>query len=220
MYRWLTLAALAVTIVAAPASAAGLTGQYVEARTCDVFTAACFANAEINLGGKNAILGWKIDQGCFDNIRLDGLGVVAILATSDTLGLKQTAAGKAVLIVDSKANRDQREALIRFVKRQAGDLVSNVVEVQSAPVDVTLCQCKEGGCARLQAGKARIETRCIDQLHDKGCGNDTAFYPPLAKDVKATIAMAVESSYTGTGFRQTWSESLRRGAYVGTFTLN
>ena len=55
MYRWLPLAALAVLILAAPAPAANLTGRYVEARTCDIWTGPCFANAEMNLTGKHAV---------------------------------------------------------------------------------------------------------------------------------------------------------------------
>jgi len=125
-----------------------------------------------------------------------------------------------VLIVDAKAGPAQREALVRFAKEQGGELLRNVVAVQTAPIDLNLCACKEGGCARLQAGTAaHIETRCIDREHDKGCGNESAFYPPLARGVKAQAAVAVEHSFTGTGFNETWKEAERRGAYVGSFEV-
>src|SRR2546430_10902564 len=99
------LAAFAALIVAVPLQAAGVTGQYIEARTCDVWTGPCFANAEMNLGGKHAVMGWKVDRGALDNVRLDGLSVVAVVTASDTLGLEQTGPSSAVLIVDSKANK-------------------------------------------------------------------------------------------------------------------
>ena len=51
MFRWLTLALVVVVLVAAPVSAASITGQYVEARTCDVYTGPCFANADTGLSG-------------------------------------------------------------------------------------------------------------------------------------------------------------------------
>ena len=70
-----------------------------------------------------------------------------------------------------------------------------------------------------KAGKARIETRCMNAKHDKVCGNESAMYPPLARDVKATAAATVEHSYSGTGFNETWNDQLRRGAYVGTFEI-
>src|SRR5712691_9332380 len=94
MKRWLALVAV-VLFAAAPVQAAGLTGHYLESRTCDVWTGPCFANAETSLGGKHAVLAWKVQEGALDNVRLDGLGVVAVIETSDTLGLDQTGPGKA-----------------------------------------------------------------------------------------------------------------------------
>jgi hypothetical protein len=219
MCRWLALAVFALVVVAAPVSAAGITGQYLEARTCDVWTGPCFANAEMNLGGKHATLAWKVDKGTLNNVALDGLSVVAVVEASDTLGLEQTGRAKAVLIVDSKASAAQRDALIRLAKQQGGELVRHVVAVESAPIDLTVLECKTNSCARLQAGTARIETRCIDAQHDKACGNESAFYPPLAKGVQAQAATAVEHSFQGKGIGETWKESDRRGAYVGSFTV-
>src|SRR5947199_7142038 len=102
--RCLPFAVFALVLAAVPLHAAGITGDYIEARTCDVWTGPCFANAEMNLGGKHAVLGWKIEKGSLDNAVLDGLGVVAVVAASDTLGLKQTGRAKAILVVDSGAD--------------------------------------------------------------------------------------------------------------------
>src|SRR5438128_5020892 len=113
MLRLLTIAALALVLTAAPVRA-GVTGKYVEVRNCDVWTGPCFANAEINLTGKNALMAWKIDRGTFGGARLDGLAVVAVVSASDTLGVTQTGPAKALLIVDSRADSTQRAALIRF----------------------------------------------------------------------------------------------------------
>ena len=219
MIRRLALTALALIGFVAPVSAAGITGQYLEARTCEVFTGPCFSNADTGLTGKNAVLAWKIDTGTSDDVVLDGLSVVAVITASDTLGLRQTSQGKAVLIVDSKATTAQRDALVRLAKQQGGDLLKNVVAVQLAPISFDACQCKEGGCAKLSAGKARIETRCIDATHDKACGNESAQYPPLAKGVKARAAVATEHSFSGKELDETWNDGERRGAYLGSFEI-
>jgi hypothetical protein len=218
MKRALFLAAFILAIVAAPVNAAGIAGQYVEARTCDVWAAPCFANAEMNLSGKHALMAWKVNRGTADGVALDGLSIVAAVAASDTLGLEQTGSARAVLIVDDKANEAQRAALIRLAKGQGGELLRNVVAVHTAPIELTTGGCAEGGCASLQAGTARLETRCINAQHDKMCGNERAFYPPLAKDVTAQTAVA-NHSFTGQGFQETWKETGRRGAYVGTFSI-
>ncbi|HXG08569.1 MAG TPA: DUF1326 domain-containing protein [Gemmataceae bacterium] len=219
MTRCLAVAALALLALAAPLSAAGITGQYIEARTCDVWTGACFANAEMNLSGRNAVLGWKVEKGALDGVTLDGLGVVAVVQASDTLGLEQTGPAKAILIVDSRASEAQRSALIRLARQQGGELLRNVIAVETAPIELTRCPCKNDVCAKLDAGTARIETRCLDANHDKACGHESDFYPPLAKNVKVRAAMATEHAFTGKAFNATWKEAERRGAYVGSFEI-
>ena len=219
MKRLLLLTVVVLLVSGASLQAAGITGQYIEARTCDVWTGPCFANAEMNLGGKHAVLGWKVEKGEFDNVVLDGLGVVAVVAASDTLGLKQTGQSKAVLIVDSRANAAQKAALIKLAKKQGGELTSNIVGVESAKVDLDICPCANNSCATLKAGPAKIETRCLDEKHDKVCGNESAFYPPLSKDVKVRAAYAVEHTFSGKGVNETWKDAGRRGAYVGSFEI-
>jgi hypothetical protein len=215
MASWLTLTAL---LLAAPTQAE-IQGKYIEARNCEVYAGPCFANADTGLTGKNAVLAWVIDQGSSQGVKLDGLGIVAVVKASDTLGLKQNGEARCILIVDRKADAAQRDALIQLAKRQAGELLDHVVDIQTAAIDLDLCPCKEGGCARLTAGSARIETRCINAVHDKTCGNEHPYYPPLAQNVKVQAAFSVEHVFNGTGLNETWKDGERRGAYLGTFRV-
>src|SRR5438067_7258520 len=212
----LLLPALLSPDLAAPA----VRGQYVEARTCDVFTGSCFANADTGLTGKNAVLAWKVTSGTVSGTRLDGLGVVAVVAARETLGLKQSAPGKAIVIVDEKATEAQRAALVAFVKAQAGDLADEVVAVRSAKVDLTICDCDGDGCATLTAGAVKIQTRCLDAHHDRACGNESTIYPPLAKGVSAKAAMASEHCVKGPGLNETWTDHDRRGVVGGAFAAS
>lgn len=211
---------LLVPILMSLDSFATVRGQYVEARTCDVYAGSCFANADTGLTGKNAVLAWKVEAGRVGGAKLDGLGVVAVVAASDTLGLKQSAPGRAILLVDDRATTAQRDALVKFAKAQAGGLVGDVVDVRSAPFDLTICGCEGEGCATLKAGSVKVTTRCIDTIHDKACGNETTLYPPLAKGVAAKAALTVEHSFTGKGLNETWHDAGRRGAFVGSFATN
>ena len=210
-------ALLLVSALLASESSAAVRGQYVEARTCDVFTGECFANADTGLTGKNAVLAWKVESGKVAGTKLDGLGIVAVIAAPDTLGLKQSGPARAILLVDDRATTAQRDALVKFVKAQAGGLVGDVVAVRSAPIDLDICACEGEGCATLKAGTVQVKTRCIDAAHDKACGNETTLYPPLTKGVTAKAALAVEHSFTGKGLNETWHDAGRRGAFVGSF---
>ena len=212
--------ALGTALLAISSAQAGeIRGQYVEARTCDIWTGPCFANADFNIGGKNGVMGWKIDEGSVGDVCLDGLGVVAVLSAGNTLGLEQSGPARAVLIVDSRANSLQREALVKFAKEQGGKLLGNVLSVQDAKIELTNCQCDGEACYELVAGGARVKTRCIDHKTDKACGNESAFYPPLARSVNARVAGIVEHSFRGQGLNETWGDFERRGAYVGSFQV-
>src|SRR5262249_4421034 len=86
-----------------PGTSTEVRGQYVEARTCDVFTGACFANADTGPTGRNAVLAWKVDAGTVSGTKIDGLGVVAVVSASESLGLTNGSHGRAIIIVDQKA---------------------------------------------------------------------------------------------------------------------
>ncbi len=208
-----------VTLVAAhlPAQAADITGQYVEARTCDVWTGPCFANADFNLGGKHAVLAWKVAKGSMGDVNIEGLSVVAVVSARNTLGLEQNGPARSVLMVDSRATSVQKAALVKFAQAQAGSLLKNVVAVQSVPISLTMCKCDGETCAEVDATVAKLKTRCIDHQKDKACGNESAYYPPLARGVDARVAGVVEHVFRGNGLAETWSDYDRRGGYVGSF---
>ena len=212
------LLSVAISLPGAPVQPAAITGQYVEVRTCDVYTGACFANADVNIAGKHAVLAWKVDRGTSGSTKLDGLSVVAVVAAEETLGLRLYTTPKSVLYVDARATAEQRAALVELAKKQAGEVLGDVLSIQSAPVEVEACPCTNNACAKVVAAKVvKVETRCLNKDHDRGCGNDCDYFPPLTKGVQARAAMAVEHEFTGKDFQHTWSDPERRGAYVGTF---
>ena len=65
---------------------AAIKGDYIEARSADVYTGPCFANGEVGLVGNEAILAWKITRGDWKGTSLNGLGVVAVVKAHATLG--------------------------------------------------------------------------------------------------------------------------------------
>jgi hypothetical protein len=173
----------------------------------------------MNLTGYHAVMAWKFDKGRIGDVSLDGLSVVAVVEASDTLGLPQRGPAKAVLLVDKDANSAQREALVKAAKRLGGKFTENIVGVEAMPISIHVGGCPEGGCSAVDAGVAKVETRCFKALTDKACGHEDNFYPPLARGVDAKSAYVTNHTFVGKGFGKTWSDAQRRGAYVGTFTL-
>ncbi|MEO8372843.1 MAG: DUF1326 domain-containing protein [Candidatus Solibacter sp.] len=214
------LSAAATLSLAAGLPANSVSGNYMEARTADVFTGPCFANGEIDINGKEAVFGWKINNGAWKGVNVAGLGVVGVVKSKYTLGSvnRPENPAVAVLIVDSRATPEQRDALVAFAKSQTPDLLKNIVQIKSAPIDlVAQGGNMHGGAARLTAGSlVEIATRGMTEA-DHTCGNEDIFYPPLTKLEHAMPAYALENSYKGDGLDQTWSQRFRRSSFVGTF---
>jgi hypothetical protein len=215
--------AAASVISAATLPARSITGNYIEARTADVYTGPCFANGEIEMAGKEAVFGWKINKGEWHGVNIAGLSVVGVIRTEHTLGnaYEPSNPAKAVLIVDSRADAEQRLALQSFAKQQAGDLLSNIVKVEYQPIELSIENNNiHGGAARLTAGSlAAIRTRAMSAT-DHVCGNEEVWYPPLNKLDHSMPAYALENSYSGNDLGATWNNRLKRSGFLGTFQVS
>jgi hypothetical protein len=199
-----------------------ITGEYLEARTCDIYTGPCFANAEMGLAGKEAVMAWKVDQGAWNNVTLDGLSVALVVKAEGTLGsdgVFPMNPGKtaAVIIVDERASAEQRDALTSFVKHSARDLTKNVLNVVAAPI--TLKNDHLEGKGVFSAGKlASIETRKMAKT-DCVCSNELIYYQPLTKVENFSPAYTLEQSYQGAGLNGKWTSRNTRSAFLATFRV-
>ena len=59
-------------------------GDYLEVRSCDVYTGPCFANAEMNLSGKDGLMVWSLKEGSWNGANLAGLSVAAARGNTST----------------------------------------------------------------------------------------------------------------------------------------
>jgi hypothetical protein len=215
------VAGVALMMVLAVPGSAAIQGDYIEARSADVYTGPCFANSEVGLVGNEAILAWKINEGDWNGTSLNGLGVVAVVKAHATLGDPYHSAypAQSIVIVDQRANARQRLALQAFAEAMAGKLLSHVVRVDAAPIQLTFAHGEEHGAARLVAGNlARIETRSLCHADDI-CGNEFVYYPPLVQLAHAMPAFTLEDSFQGKGLNVVWNHMGKRSAFVGSFSL-
>src|SRR6185369_12541079 len=129
-----------VSLQAAKPSVPTISGDYLEVRSCDVYTGPCFANSEMGLTGKEGIMVWSVRDGNWKGTSLEGLSVIAVVRTDGTLGdlHYQPRSGKAVLIVDARANSEQRVALTDLACSLAGKLIKEVVEIKTSRMEVAL----------------------------------------------------------------------------------
>lgn len=202
------------------ASAAGLQGDYFETRSCDIYTGPCFANAEIGLTGRQAIMAWSVDQGEFEGVDLSGLKVVMVVRSADTLGFGvgirvRNELNRSVVIVDERGTPQQQAALQRFALAKAGPTAGQVTRIAALPIEMKLDHVAM--VATLKAGaEVSMETRKLRQ-GDCVCTNEQIYYPPLVEVENSEPAYTVASAFHGRGLGNKWTHNLSRSSFLATF---
>ena len=218
MNRMFLAFALAVLLVPVAVSAnGGIRGDYLEIRTSDVYTGPCFANAEVNLTSREAVIAWKVREGSWQGVNLAGLTVVAVVKAKSTLGdpYANPYPARSVIIVDAKAEAQQERALVDFARSAGGELLANVVKVRKATIETDFSG--EEGYASVKAGElVDLKTRALNEK-DHLCGNEMVYYPPLTEVTNAIPSYTLAHAFRGDELNSTWSCPLKRSAFVAEF---
>ena len=218
MNKTLVLSGLLVAVAGLNAQAAEISGEYLETRTCQVYTGPCFANSETGLSGKDAVMAWSIREGKHNGVDLAGLKVVIALNSSTTLGHGGIDDGenlKTVVYVDQTATAAQQAALTDFARKHSGKAGQYVVRVEQSPIEMSLNESDLQG--KLEAGKnVKIVTRKARPT-DCICMNEVAYYPPLAKVENFVAGVTTIGEFNGRGLGSRWSTPESRSAYMARF---
>ena len=192
-----------------------ISGDYVEARTASVFAGACHYNGEYDTAGREAVLVWKMDSGVLDGVRVDGLGIVAVVSGKDNLA-KTGIARRAVLYVDQKATPAQSAALVKLVKSKAASALGSVVAVKTAPFtfesDGKITTIAAGNVARLSVSAYPCD-HCVMPAE--------VWYKPLAPAgvTGAKVAQGTKTGYNDATLGVSWTQEPCDNVFVGTFAF-
>lgn len=104
-----------------------------ELATCNCDTGCpCQFNSLPTNGDCSAIVGIQIDQGRFGDVKLDGVRAIGILSWP---GAIHEGRGKALIIVDEKANDAQREAMLKILSGQETEPGATIFNVFAATLE-------------------------------------------------------------------------------------
>ena len=219
--KFVLIVVAALVLMAGSLSAgekARITGEYVEARTAEVFAGGCIMNSEAETMGRQAIMAWKITCGSIYGVALDGLTVAAAVAGDRNLGMRemggeQPTAVKAVITVDPRATPQQREALVRLVRELSRGLITDVVRVDTAPIKFATSQ----NYVEVSVPDHSIQLTVNKAMkHDPSCGA-MQWFKPFTKMAESAMGVAETHLFSGTGLGTKWSAPDKRSAFFGTF---
>ena len=197
---------------------ARLTGEYVEARTAEVFAGGCIMNSEAETMGRQAVLAWRITSGGFNGVPLDGLTVIAAVAGDRNLGMREMGgeaptAVKAIITVDPRATPAQRAALVALVRELTGGLITQVVRVDTAPMRFAT----SANYVEVSAADTLQLTIKKEMTHDPSCGA-MQWFKPFTQMAQSSMGVAETHAFSGVGLGTKWSAPDKRSAFWGTFS--
>jgi hypothetical protein len=213
------LFAASLVLLAAPAFAASpVRGEYVEARTAEVFAGGCVMSSQAETMGKTAVLAWHVTEGVYDGQKLDGLSVVAAVAGDRNLGIREIGGEapsyvRAVIYVDQRATPAARRALVKMADELSRGLISEIVEVKTAPVTFD----SSDHAVQVSAGDASLSVT-KHMHHDPSCGA-TKWFTPFTRIESPTMGITETLSYSGRELDTRWSDPHKRSSFYGAFTL-
>ena len=213
--------AAAVLLCASATSAGGrarVIGDYVEARTAEVFAGGCIMNSEAETAGRQAVMAWRVTSGHVNGVVLDGLIVAAALAADRNLGMREMGGEaphdiRAIVTVDERASASQRDALVQLARDLSGGLITEIVRVDVAPVRFTTT------ATQIELNAADVLTLTVNKemKHDPSCGATQWFKPFSSQLTSSAMGTAEAHAFSGVGLGSKWSAPHKRSAFWGTF---
>ena len=194
-----------------------ISGQYVEARTAEVFAGGCIMNSEAETMGRQAVMAWKVDSGSFQGVSLDGLAVMAAVNGDRNLGMREMGGEapqkvEAALVIDARANAAQREALVALARELSKGVIKEVVSVK--PGRITYWADED----RISIAAPEVQLTVNKELkHDPSCGA-MQWFRPLTTVQQGTMGVAEAHAFTGDSLGTKWSSPNKRSAFFAKFT--
>ena len=194
-----------------------ISGEYVEARTAEVFAGGCIMNSEAETMGRQAVMAWKVDRGSYQGVALDGLAVVAAVNGDRNLGMREMGGEapenvQAAIVVDARATDAQRDALVAMARELSRSVIDDVVSVKSA--EITYRADKD----RIAIAAPEVQLTVNKQLtHDPSCGA-MQWFRPLTTIQQGSLGVAEAHAFSGTSLGSKWSDPNKRSAFFAKFT--
>jgi len=192
-----------------------VSGDYVEARSNEVYTCGCLYSGQMMTAGREAILAWRITRGVYQGTPLAGVKVAAVIVGDANLsaydGPRRTA-----LYLDESASDAQLQAIVALWQREYSRALGKIAAVHRASISFT----QQGDGVRLsipnlvevQARKARLP----EDAHP----GSFRWYEPFVPLRNSSLVTALNYEYSGVDFQHQWQDLMPSiNGYLGEFAL-
>jgi len=195
--------------------APAISGDYVEARSNEVYTCGCLYSGQMTTAGREAILAWRITRGVYQGTPLAGVKVAAVIVGDANLsaydGPRRTA-----LYLDESASDAQLRAIVALWQREYSHALGKIAAVHRASISFT----QQGDAIHLSIPNlVDVQARTARLPEDAHPGS-FLWYQPFVPLRNSSLVTALNYEYSGVDFQHQWQDLMPSiNGYLGEFAL-
>jgi hypothetical protein len=209
------LVSLLCALPLAAADAPAVSGDYVEARSNEVYTCGCLYSGQMTTAGREAILAWRIARGVYQGTPLAGVKVAAVVVGDANLGAYD-GPRRTALYLDESTSDAQLQAIVALWQREYSQALGKIAAVHRVPISFTqqddAVRLSIPNLVEVQARKARLP----EDAHP----GSFLWYQPFVPLRSSSLATALNYEYSGMDFQHQWQDLMPSiNGYLGEFAL-
>jgi hypothetical protein len=190
-------------------------GRLIELHSCEVYAGACMVSSQATLGGRNTLQVWDLESGSWQGVSLKGLQMAVLESSSENLALPGARADQAVVYLPERANSEQRNALLGWLKSRDSQLATTKIQTRVLPMSLT---CSPEGIGFRAGQFALLRVAALGDCQNRICG-ESLWYEPNTPTSLFTVALNEGSRVNEPLLKLTWSDFGKRSVFVARFGL-
>lgn len=196
------------------ASALGISGTYIETRTCSVFAGPCHYSGEIMTDGHTAVAIFQVESGSYRGISLSGVKAALLVNSEENLVFHKPA--KSILFLDGAASSSKKQAVVQLLQKQLGTYASNLQDVRNAEI---VLKAEDGEVSvRVEESRKPVFDALITFRECTSCSMPgVLWYRPLTPGVESEVATVEKQTLHENVLGERWVRRDERAAFIGSF---
>jgi hypothetical protein len=189
-------------------------GTLLELHSCEVYAGGCIVSSESTTSGHYMLRAWQLNGGSYAGTDLKDLCFAALQsAPSENLAAQGSKSGEAVVYLPQSATKEQREALLSWLKASQPDFKPAHLETRIVPLSFT----KEGPSCSLLVGDAiSVRTAPLETCDTGACG-EALWYSPRSSTSVFAVEVDRTSKVNEPLLKLRWTDSGKRSVFLARF---
>ncbi len=189
-------------------------GSLLELHSCELFAGGCIVSSESTTSGHYMLRAWQFSGGSYAGQSLNGLCVAALQsAPSENLAAPDTRSGDAVVYLPQNATKEQREALLAWLRSSQPDFKPARLETRTVPLSFT----RNGtSCSFVAGNSISVSTAPLETCETGACG-EALWYSPRSSASVFAVAVDRTSKVNEPLLELHWTDAGKRSVFLARF---